>query len=98
MTSETLLPHCRRKHAIPYVAKEPTLQPLSGETFSYLTANTYAEASVDSRTRGFWSKSQDAYFDVRVFHPNGKCISLAMLPNLVLLFWIHEQVKKEKYR
>ena len=52
------------------VATEPTLQPLNGETFSYRTANTDAEARADIRARGFWSKGQDAYFDVRVFHPN----------------------------
>ena len=42
------------------VATEPTLQHLNGETFSYLAANTDAEARADIRARGFWSKSQDA--------------------------------------
>ena len=41
------------------VATEPTLQPLNGETFSYRTANTDAEARADIRARGFWSKGQD---------------------------------------
>ena len=39
------------------VATESTPQPLNGETFSYLTANTDAEARADIRTRGFWLKS-----------------------------------------
>ena len=41
---------------------EPTLQPLSGERMSNLTANTDDGARVDIRTRGFWNGSQDAPF------------------------------------
>ena len=75
------------------VATEPTLQPLNGET---LTANTDAEARADIRARGFWSKSQDAYYDVRVFHPNAS--SYVSKP-LSALFCTHdhEQTKKREY-
>ena len=73
------------------VATEPKLQPLNGETFSYLTTNTDAEARADIRAMGFWSKSQDAYFDVRVFHPNAP--SYVSKP-LSALFRTHEQAKK----
>ena len=76
------------------VATEPQLQPLNGETFSYLTANTDAEARADIRTRGFWSKSQDAYFDVRVFHPNAPSY---VSKSLSALFRTHEQTKKREY-
>ncbi|KAL5489466.1 hypothetical protein EMCRGX_G018560 [Ephydatia muelleri] len=76
------------------VATEPTLQPLNGETFSYRTANTDAEARADIRARGFWSKGQDAYFDVRVFHPNAS--SYVSKP-LSALFRTHEQAKKREY-
>ena len=76
------------------VATEPTLQPLNGEIFSYLTANTDAEARADIRARVFWSKSQDAYFDIRVFHPNAS--SYVSKP-LSALFRTHEQAKKREY-
>eukprot|EP00731_Ephydatia_muelleri_P019440 Em0012g265a len=76
------------------VTTEPTLQPLNGETFSYRTANTDAEARADIRARGFWSKGQDAYFEVRVFHPNAS--SYVSKP-LSALFRTHEQAKKREY-
>ena len=69
------------------VATEPTLQPLNGEIFSYLTANTDAEARADIRARVFWSKSQ-------VFHPNAS--SYVSKP-LSALFRTHEQAKKREY-
>ena len=52
------------------VAIEPLLQPLSGELLSHRSANTQPNARQDIRARGFWSAGQDAYFDIRVFHPN----------------------------
>ena len=52
------------------VATEPRLQPLSGESLSHRSAITTDNARLDIRARGFWSAAQDAYFDVRVFHPN----------------------------
>ena len=76
------------------VATEPTLQPLNGETFSYCTANTDAEARADIRARGFWSKGQDAYFDVWFFYPNAS--SYVSKP-LSSLFRTHEQAKKREY-
>ena len=48
----------------------PSLQPVTTETFSLASANTADDARLDIKTRGFWSRSQDAYFDVRVFYPN----------------------------
>ena len=54
----------------PNVAIEPQLQPLSGETLRLASANTDDGARLDVRARGFWNTCQDAYFDVRVFHPN----------------------------
>ena len=75
------------------VATEPTLQPLNGETFSYLTANTDAEARADIRAKGFWSKSQYAYLYVRVFHPYAS--SYVSKP-LSSLFRTHEQAKKRE--
>ena len=52
------------------VATEPRLQSLNGESMTHRTAITTDDARFDIRARGFWSAAQDAYFDVRVFHPN----------------------------
>ena len=52
------------------VATEPHLQPLNGESMSMRSAITTEHACVDIRANGFWSGTQDAYFNVRVFHPN----------------------------
>ena len=49
------------------VQTEPSLQPVTTETFSLVSANTADDAHLDIKTRGFWSRGQDAYFDVRVF-------------------------------
>ena len=52
------------------VRVEPCLQSLSGEVFSCRSANTAPDARADVRARGFWTRGEDAFFDVRVFHPN----------------------------
>ena len=49
------------------VQTEPSLQPVTTETFSLASANTTDDAHLDIKTRGFWSRGQDAYFNVRVF-------------------------------
>ena len=52
------------------VAIEPVLQPLSGESFRYATANVEDEARLDVSVRGFWGgRHQKTFFDVRVFNP-----------------------------
>ena len=51
------------------VSVEPSLQPLSGESLSYRTANVEAEARVDVAATDFWSFRQKSFFDVRVFNP-----------------------------
>ena len=51
-------------------AIEPALQPLSGESFHYATANVEDEARLDVSVPGFWgNRHQKALFDVRVFNP-----------------------------
>ena len=49
---------------------EPSLQPLSGETFMYRSAIINAEVRLDIKAHGVWNISQDAFFNVQVFHPN----------------------------
>ena len=51
------------------VGVEPTLQPLTGEQFSYRSANVEVGARLDVVAEGFWVRRQKAYFDVKVFNP-----------------------------
>ena len=51
------------------VAVEPLLTPLTGETFSYKTANKDDHARLDVSARGVWVKGSRAFFDIRVFNP-----------------------------
>ena len=53
-----------------YVKIEPVLQLLTVETLDQQTANTSDNAGLDISTRGFWTKYQMAFFDVRDFDPN----------------------------
>ena len=76
------------------VATEPPLQPLSGEILNHRTANTEDGACLDIRARGFWNGTQDAFFDVRVFHPNAS--SYRSL-SLQAAFRRHKQTKKRVY-
>ena len=49
---------------------EPKLLPLSGEELHGRTTNRSNEARFDIRTRRFWERGQQAFFDIRVFDPN----------------------------
>ena len=73
------------------VATEPSLQPVTGETFTARSANTDDNARLDIRARGFWNNSQDAFFDVRVFYPN------APSSRSTDAYKRHEQAKKREY-
>ena len=48
---------------------EPKLLPLSGELHGR-TTNRSNEARLDIRTRGFWERGQQAFFDIRVLDLN----------------------------
>ena len=76
------------------VATEPPLQPLNGELFTYRSANASAEARLDIKARGFWNLTQDAYFDVRVFHPNAPCYRSK---DVAAVYKQHESAKKREY-
>ena len=76
------------------VTTEPTLQPLSGETFDARSTNTNDGARVDIRARGFWNASQDAFFDVRVFYPNASSNRSTTTSSA---YRRHEQAKKREY-
>ena len=76
------------------VTTEPSLQPISSETFSLASANTSNDAHLDVKARGFWSGGQDAYFDVRVFYSNAS--SYCSL-SLTCVYKRHEDAKKREY-
>ena len=72
---------------------EPSLQPVTTETFSLVHANTTNDARLDIKTRGFCSRGQDAYFDVRVFYPNASS-SVSLPYSLKSAYKRHEDAKK----
>ena len=75
------------------VELEPPLQPLNGETFRHLTANTEPDARANIRVRDFWTNSRNAFFDTRVFYPHARSYQ-SSLPSLYKRF---ESEKKREY-
>ena len=66
------------REVLPDVECEPVLLPFEGERLTTgRTANTAREARLDIRARDFWSRQQDAFFDVRVTHPKASLLSRA---------------------
>ena len=76
------------------VAIEPHLQPLSGETFRLASTNTDDGTRLDVCARGYWNARQDAFFDVRVFHPNAPSNRSR---SLAAIYKKHEDEKKRGY-
>ena len=76
------------------VATEPSLQPITLETFSLVSANTTNDACLDIKAIGFWSRGQDTYFDVRVFYPNALSYHYFSLTSA---YKHHEDAKKREY-
>ena len=75
------------------VSIEPILQELTGEALPPSTIQTN-EARVDVAARGFWTKGQVAYFDVKVFNPTAK---VHMAKSLTAAHRANEQTKKRSY-
>ena len=73
---------------------EPQLLPAMGETFENRTTNNSNEASVDIKSRGFWVRDQQAFFDVRVFDPNPNRYLNKALPQCYIQ---NEKEKKHQY-
>ncbi|XP_065903199.1 tetraspanin-6-like [Dysidea avara] len=76
------------------VSIEPPLQSLSGEVITPQSANQQDDARADIYARGFWGQRQSAFFDIRVFHPNGQSCRNASIPSV---YRRHEQQKKREY-
>ena len=47
---------------------EPHLIPIETETFNLRSANTNDDSRLDVKARGFWTRDQTAFFDIRVTH------------------------------
>ena len=60
--------------------KEPQVQSLSGKIIQPRNANKQDDARLGIRAKGFWRRQQDAYFDVRVFHPNASSYQSTNIP------------------
>ena len=64
------------------------------QRLSLASTDTTNDACLEVKARGFWSRRQDAYFDVRVFYPN--VYSYRSL-SLTSVYKCHEDVKKREY-
>ena len=79
---------------LPDVEVEPMLAPFDGEDLPHRTANRKSEARLDVKARGFWSRQQEAFFDVRVTHPKPNLLSR---PEVQRHLQKHEGMKKREY-
>eukprot|EP00117_Sycon_ciliatum_P036503 scpid35407/ scgid1636/ len=75
------------------VAVEPVLAPITGEVFLSASTNTANDARADVRARGFWTRAQNAFFDVRVFHPDAASYKSKPVSDLLKQ---HERRKKRQ--
>ena len=71
----------------------PALQPLTGEVLTP-SSNKEDEARLDISARGFWTKGEMAFFDVRVFNPFAKTHLNRKLDSV---FITNETMKKRSY-
>ena len=77
------------------VATEPSLQPISSETFDAATVNTQDGARLDIVANGFWGGAfERAFFDVRVFNPFAPSNRQS---SLAAAYRLHERLKKRHY-
>ena len=56
-----------------YTEIEPKFTQSSRENLQGRTSNNSNDASVDIRTQGFRELGQQAFFDIKVFHPKACC-------------------------
>ena len=77
------------------VATEPSLQPITSETFNAATVNTQDGARLDIVANGFWGGAfERAFFDVRVFNPFAPSNRHSSLASS---YRHHESLKKRLY-
>ena len=73
------------------VEVEPQLLPIQNEDLLGKTANRANEARLDIRTRGFWTRQQDA---IRVTHTKANLLSSSQAMSQL---GVHEREKKRQY-
>ena len=78
------------------VEVEPVLLPFENESLRYKSANRSTEARLDIKVRGFWTRQQEAFFDIRVTHPKAELLTLSEI-QAQLVRNDHEQEKKRQY-
>ena len=78
------------------VVTEPSLLPVTSETFPLASANTTNDARLDVKARDFWSRGQDVYFDVRVFYTPMLPVT-APLALILFINAMYEDAKKREY-
>ena len=84
-----------REAGVVDVEIEPKLLPCEGSDIpGGRSLNMQDEARLDVRARGFWSRLQDAYFDVRITHP---AASVRSRSEALSQLRAHERVKKNTY-
>ena len=88
LTAELLSEVCKD------VSIEPTLTPLSGESFRSTNASMENDSRCDVAARGFWVRGNKAFLDVRVFNPMAKSYSKQALSTTYNSL---EKAKKDKY-
>ena len=77
------------------VATEPSLQPITSETFRAASTNTQDGARLDIVANGFWGGVYErAFFDVRVFNPFAPSNRRSSLASS---YRYHESLKKRHY-
>ena len=82
------------RDAIHDVEIEPHLLAFQDEDLNGKTANRSVEARLDIRARGFWTRQQDAFFDIRVTHPKANLLSST---EVLKQRTVHEREKKRHY-
>ena len=77
------------------VVIEPHLQPLSGETLQYQTANRDDNARLDIAANGFWEgRFERSYFDVRNFN----LVLPQINPYTLHAYRCHDKEKRREYQ
>ena len=82
------------KDVLQDVEVEPKLLPYQGEDLEGKTANRANEARLDIRAKGFWTRQQEAFFDIRVTHPKANLLSSSQVLSQLRS---HESEKKRQY-
>ena len=90
-----LIAECIRDAGVVDVEVEPKLLPCDGSSLpGGRSLNRADDARLDVRARGFWSRQQDAFFDVRVTHPAASVLSRS---EALSQLRSHERRKKNEY-